>query len=115
MYKEIDELLEAIRKEDIFIKYLKANKAMDDIKIKNLLSRHQSLQDDYLRLKKYNQYVSFQDVKNDLLKVKQEMNENNTIQQYYQKYHEFNDLLNQLTRVIFDGISEEIVMDQFTI
>ncbi len=107
MYKEIDELIEAIKKDDIFQAYIKAQRALDNLETRTLLSKHQQLQEDYARIKKYRPN---DDIKEELKKVKKEMISNQSIQDYYQAYYALNDLLNEITHVIFDGISDELIV-----
>ena len=115
MYKEIDELVEAICQDDIFKKYCQSEKELYDSDVMALLSRHQMLQEDYLRMKKYENYISNDDIKVSLQEVKKEMTKHHRIQSYYQNYHELNDLLEEVTQWVFQDISDELSFDQFSL
>lgn len=115
MYKEIDELIEAIYDDEIFQNYVQSEKKLHDETIMLLLSRHQMLQDDYLRVKQYQKYVPSDDLKAKLKEVKKEMFEHPQIQEYYQNYYALNDLLGKITEVIFHDISEELTFHQLTL
>lgn len=115
MYKEIDELIEVICQDDIFKKYRQSEKDLYDNEVMALLSRHQMLQNDYLRMKKYENYISNDDIKASLQDVKKEMAKHPLIQTYYQNYHELNDLLEEVTQLVFQNISDELSFDQFSL
>ena len=115
MYKEIDELIEAICVDEIFQQYLQSEKKLHDEKIVLLLSRHQMLQEDYLRVKQYQNYMTSDDLKEQLKEVKKELFEHPQIQSYYQSYYALNDLLEKVTEIIFQGISDELSFHQLTL
>ena len=90
-------------------------KKLHDEKIVLLLSRHQMLQEDYLRVKQYQNYMTSDDLKEQLKEVKKELFEHPQIQSYYQSYYALNDLLEKVTEIIFQGISEELSFHQLTL
>lgn len=112
MYKEIDELIEAITKDDVFINFVEAEKKLYDEKVMALLSRHHNLQEDYLRFKNYGHS---DELYQQLKEVKKEVSQNPTIQTYYQSYYELNDVLDEMTKIIFQGISDELTFDTFSL
>lgn len=111
MYKKIDELIEVICQDNTFKQYIASSHALYDQETMALLSRHQMLQNDYMNMKTYQKYVSNDDLKESLKEVKQEMSKNPKILQYYQDYHAFNDLLEAVTKLVFDDISNELSFD----
>ena len=113
MYKLIDELVEAINNDEVFIEYKQNNKLLEDYELKNLVSRHQMLFDDYLRLKEYEKYVSIDETKKELLEVKKELTNHPIIQKYYNSYYSINDLLEEVTNIIFDNISDEMLVKRY--
>ncbi len=113
MFDIIDELIEAIKKDDTYISYLKANKALNDTSTLALLSRRQTLMEDYNRLKQYEKYTSLDEIKNDIKEINEEINQNNIIMHYYQCYYQLNDLLEEVTDIIFDHISDELLLSRF--
>jgi len=110
MYKEIDALIEALVNDERFIQFRQASQCLEEEKIMALLSRHQTLQEDYMRFKKYGMA---DEIKKDLLEVKQEMNAHPIIKAYYQSYYQFNDLLEEVTHIVFQKISDEIKIERF--
>lgn len=113
MYKEIDELVEVIYKDQIFINYKESEKSLYNQNIQSLLLKHQMLQEDYLKLKKYSQFVPIDETKQTLLDVKEEMKSNIMIQDYYNNYYRLNELLEEVTLIIFNKISQDINIEIF--
>ena len=109
MYKEIDELIDVIHQNEYYKRYIKAKEQLEtDEKTLALLSRHQILQEDYIKLRKYGQEG---DIKKDLQAVKKEMQDNAIVQQYYQAYYALNELLEEVTKIVFQDISDEIQVE----
>lgn len=113
MYKEIDELVNAIVQDDIFKNYLEKESLLHSHELNSLLNKHQMIQDDYLRMKEYEGYVSIAETKEKLKDMKNELAQNNDIQDYYQSYYQLNDLLDEVTKIVFDGISQEIYINRW--
>ena len=113
MYTLIDELVETIVNDDVFIKYKQNNKLLEDDDLKKLVSKHQVIFEDYLRLKEYEKYVSIDETKKELLEVKKELSDHPFIQQYYQSYYALNDLLEEITNVVFMNISDDIITNRY--
>ena len=109
MYTEIEELIDVICQNQTYLTYIKMKEKLENNeKTLALLSRHQMTQENYLRVKKYGQA---DDLKKELQAIKKEMIENQIIQSYYQAYYELNDLLEEVTKVVFQNISDEIQVE----
>ena len=115
MYSKIDELVQAISEDDIFLEYVQAQKNLNNEKTLALLSRHQMIQDDYVRMKRYENYVPIDDVKASLKEVKKEMLDDENVQYYYEKYYVLNQLLEDVTKIVFDQISDELVVSRWKV
>ena len=72
MYTLIDELVEAICKDEIYITYRNNAKHLEQGEIKRLLLQQQILQEDYMRLRDLEKYVSIDETKNQLKDIKQQ-------------------------------------------
>lgn len=107
MYQKIDELVNEIKKDELYQNLVAAQKALYNDKTLALLSRYQQLQEDYNRFQKFDTH---QELKKELQTVRQEMAKHPDIQKYYQCYYAFNDMLEKVTHIIFDGISDELVV-----
>lgn len=107
MYKEIDELLEVLKQDQSFRDLKNAQEALYDEKTMALLSRYQQLQEDYMRFRKYRDCT---DLKNELHSINQDITNYKQIQEYYRSYYAFNELLDEVSHIIFDGVSDEIII-----
>lgn len=112
MVDEINDLVDAIIHDNVFQNYRKSNQKLKDEQLVSLLTKHQMLQEDYLRLKQYQSYVDQNEIREKLKIIKKEMTQHPDIQAYYQDYYALNELLDQVTRIVFQGISDEIVEAQ---
>ncbi|WP_154888429.1 YlbF family regulator [Longibaculum muris] len=113
MEEIINELIDAILKDEKFKAYQQAQEALYDEKTLALLSRQKTMQEDYLRLKNYLDESSLSQMKDELREIKKEVLDNPKIKSYYQTYHELNDLLENVTKTVFQGISEDITLERF--
>ncbi len=113
MFEIINELVEAIKNDDIYQSYINANNALNDAKTLALLSRHQNLMEDYYRLRQYDTYTSLDDMKKDIQEVNEEIQKNDRIMNYYDKYYQLNDLLEEVTDIVFNDISDELQLTRF--
>ncbi len=113
MYELIDELIIEIKKGEEYRRFLKASQALNEDDIRPLLMYHQQVQDDYLQLKQYQNFTSIQETKEKLKSIKEEMSQKPQVIEYYQAYHELNDLLEEVTKMIFHDISDDIYVGTY--
>ena len=113
MYKEIDELITAIKSDDIYKDYQNKEYALYNQQLMLLLSRQKTLHEDYLRLRQYQNYISIDDIKKELQETKKEISDHPIIQSYYQSYYQLNELLENITKIVFQNISEDIVLERW--
>ena len=90
----IDELMDAIFKTEEFEKYNQAQCHLYHDQTVALLSMYQSL-------------------KKELQQVQYEMSQNSFIQNYYQAYDQLNDLLEEVTCIVFKNISDDLQIERF--
>lgn len=113
MYEMIDELMDAIFKSEEFEKYNQAQCHLYHDQTVALLSRYQSLKEDYLKIKDYPGDIGQQSLKKELQQVQYEMSQNSFIQNYYQAYDQLNDLLEEVTCIVFKNISDDLQIERF--
>lgn len=113
MYEIIDELIEAILQTNEFKNYQQAQKQLFQAQTVTLLSRYQSLMEDYLKIKNYSMDIGQNDLKANIREIQQEMNCHPDIQLYYQSYYQLNDLLEEVTQIIFQNISKDLKTERF--
>lgn len=113
MYQEIDELVKAIKKDRLYQEFIEKEKTLQCPQVVMLLQQNQQLQEEYIRLKQYTPYISLDETKDKLKTIKRALTENQDIQEYYQSYYQLNDLLEDVTRVVFQNISSEIAFERW--
>ena len=52
-------------------------------------------------------------IKKELQQVQYEMSQNSFIQNYYQAYDQLNDLLEEVTCIVFKNISDDLQIERF--
>jgi cell fate (sporulation/competence/biofilm development) regulator YlbF (YheA/YmcA/DUF963 family) len=115
MYKEIDDLIKAITEDEIFKEFCKADQLLHDEKTLALLSRHQIAQEDYMRLKAYQNSDVLVSLKENLKAINKEISNHPQIMNYYQKYYALNELLESVTKIVFADISDDISLERFVL
>lgn len=113
MYTLIDELVDAICQDELYITYRNNAKQLEQDDIKQLLLQQQSLHEDYMRLRDLEKYVSIDETKNQLKDIKQKVTTHPVIQAYYQSYYDFNELLEEVTHIVFSDITQELELTKW--
>ena len=105
MEEILDRLIEQIKLDQRYLDYIED--------IESLLKEYQDKLSEYEDLKKYEQYIDNQEIKNEIRKLKKEIGENPVIIDYYQKYHNLNDFLEQITKIVFGNISKQLDLSPY--
>lgn len=113
MYEKIDELIAAILKSEEFINYHQAQCQLYQSETMALLSKYQSLMEDYLKIRDYSMDVGQKTLKKQIQNIQREINQHPDIQCYYQAYYQFNDLLEEVTQIVFENISCNLKLERF--
>ena len=113
MYTLIDELVEALLQDETYLKYQYYTQQLEQEDIQQLLNKQKLLQEDYLRLRDLEKYVSIEETKNQLKEIKKEVALHPVIQAYYQSYYDFNELLEEVTQIIFGQITPELELSKW--
>ncbi len=109
----LDNLINEIKSDQRYIDYLEAEKKLYNPENKSLLKSYQSKLAEYEKLKKYEQYIDNTDIKKEIKELKKQINQNNDIIDYYQKYHCLNDFLEEITGIVFKDISKELNLSPY--
>ncbi len=113
MEELLDELIEAIYKEESYIRFKEcAEKLSQEDEI---LSEYRRVLDEYQEMKQYETYIDFSSTKEKLKAVQQKMNASKIIQDYYASYHELNSVLSTITDLIFKDLSTELSTSMYSI
>ena len=113
MEEILDRLIEQIKLDQRYLDYIEAEKKLHDDDIESLLKEYQDKLSEYEDLKKYEQYIDNQEIKNEIRKLKKEIGENPVIIDYYQKYHNLSDFLEQITKIVFGNISKQLDLSPY--
>lgn len=108
MNELINELVDAIKQDQRYIRFINASKTLQEESVFQLLSDYQTVLNDLNYLKQFDFYIDNSHIKNELKKIKKEMANNEIIQNYYQTYYEINDLLTHVTNLVFQNISDSL-------
>ena len=59
-------------------------------------------------LKKFEKYIDLTQKRQELNEVRKRMSQNENIQKYYQSYYKINELLDEVTKIVFKDISDSL-------
>lgn len=113
MEEILDKLIAQIKEDSRYLDYLEAEKKLHNQKIDTLLHAYQDKLEQYDELKKYDQYIDNQTIKDEIKELKKEIASNDDILDYYQKYHRLNDFLDEITKIVFGNISKELDLSPY--
>ena len=106
MEKIMDQLIEEIKKQPYYLNFKESEKQLDYEK--DLIQRYREVLDEYEQMKKYENYIDTSNVKEKLKSIKLEMNASLYIKKYYSNLHILNDQLDEITKLVFSGISDDL-------
>lgn len=110
MNEVIEQLVDAIKKDQRYIDFIEASTTLETKTVKDLLNEYQSVLSELNTLKQFDAYIDLTEQKEKLKKIKKKMGNNEIIQLYYQKYYAINELLDQITKLVFQNISDSLDM-----
>ena len=115
MFDKIDIIVNEIKQTDEFKKFVSSTNNLNNKEIFLLLSKHSIIQEDYFNSKKYSQYIDNSEIEEKYKEVKRELMNNQYIIDYYESYYKINELLENVTSLLFDNISDELILDSISI
>lgn len=113
MEEILDKLITEIKLDSHYLDYLEAEKKLHSQEIDTLLHAYQNKLNQYEELKKYDKYIDNQSIKDEIRELKKEIANNDDILDYYKKYHRLNDFLDEITKVVFGNISNELDLSPY--
>jgi len=113
LYEYLYELIEEIKNEETYIAFKQAEERLMKEQNKELLLKNKELQEKYLELRKYENQTDLSDIKSELKEIKNQMAMNPDIQKYYFCYRNLNDRLQEISKLLFKNISEDLSFDYF--
>lgn len=113
MEERLDKLINEIKLDQRYLDYLEAEKKLHQPEVLELLQRYQDKINEYDELKKYEQFIDNSLLKEEIKELKKQMSKNDDIFDYYQKYHQLNDFLDEITKIVFGNISNELDLSPY--
>lgn len=113
MEELIENLIDAIKQDKRYLQFIEEEKKLEDNDVSLLLHRYQEIQEQYQDLKQYEPYISNEEVKKKLQTIKSQLSQHPIVKQYYQSYYQLNELLEEVTKLVFSNISDDIIMSGY--
>ena len=98
MNETIYDLIDAIKEDKRYLQFKEQSLKLLNQETKELL-------DD---LKKFEKYIDLTQKRQELNEVRKRMSQNENIQKYYQSYYKINELLDEVTKIVFKDISDSL-------
>ena len=108
MNETVYDLIDAIKEDQRYIQFKEQSLKLLDQETKELLENYQNLLKELDDLKKYEKYIDLTEKKQELNEIRKRMSQNENIQKYYQSYYKINELLDEVTRIVFKDISNSL-------
>lgn len=108
MNEVINDLVDAIKEDHRYINFINASKLLQEESVAKLLNNYQTVLNELNYLKQFDSYIDNSDKRKELKEIKKELANHEIIQNYYQAYYEINDLLDNITQLVFQNISDSL-------
>ncbi|MDD3027027.1 MAG: YlbF family regulator [Erysipelotrichaceae bacterium] len=109
MEQKIDELIDLIKNTEQYQNFTASSSLLESPEVQALLKELQGKIARINELKKYGNYVDLSALEQELKNTRLLVSQNGIVQAYYRDYYALNELLDELTRIIFKDISPEII------
>ena len=112
MNETIYDLIDAIKEDKRYLQFKEQSLKLLNQETKELLDNYQNLLQErdtiYRDLKKFEKYIDLTQKRQELNEVRKRMSQNENIQKYYQSYYKINELLDEVTKIVFKDISDSL-------
>ena len=98
MNETIYDLIDAIKEDKRYLQFKEQSLKLLNQETKELLDN----------LKKFEKYIDLTQKRQELNEVRKRMSQNENIQKYYQSYYKINELLDEVTKIVFKDISDSL-------
>lgn len=109
MNETIYDLIDAIKEDKRYLQFKEQSLKLLNQETKELLVNYQNLLQELDDLKKFEKYIDLTQKRQELNEVRKRMSQNENIQKYYQSYYKINELLDEVTKIVFKDISDSLV------
>ena len=108
MNETIYDLIDAIKEDQRYLQFKEQSLKLLNQETKELLDNYQNLLQELDDLKKFEKYIDLTQKRQELNEVRKRMSQNENIQKYYQSYYKINELLDEVTKIVFKDISDSL-------
>lgn len=108
MNETIYDLIDAIKEDKRYLQFKEQSLKLLNQETKELLDNYQNLLQELDDLKKFEKYIDLTQKRQELNEVRKRMSQNENIQKYYQSYYKINELLDEVTKIVFKDISDSL-------
>jgi cell fate (sporulation/competence/biofilm development) regulator YlbF (YheA/YmcA/DUF963 family) len=108
MERMIEELILEIKKDPRYLSFLVQEKRMENEDVQRLLKEYQEAMEDYQEVKAYANHINISKQENRVKELKKEVSKHPIVKDYYQAYYQINDLLEEVTNLVFKDISSQL-------
>ena len=105
MNETIYDLIDAIKEDKRYLQFKEQSLKLLNQETKELLDNYQNLLQE---LKKFEKYIDLTQKRQELNEVRKRMSQTENIQKYYQSYYKINELLDEVTKIVFKDISDSL-------
>ena len=108
IYDEILALIEAIKQEDCFLYYQESLKVFENEEIQSLMRQLDRFMEEKESLARFGKYANTKDLTQKITDIRRELYQKPEMQVYLEAYSELNKMLDEITNIVFDDISDEL-------
>lgn len=109
-YDLLEQLIESIKQEQCYQDFMKAKRDIDSKQnILLLISRIKEKEQQYQEMMKYKNYISLDDLKEEIRNLKMSLYSYNEVIVYNSCLKILNNRLDEISNILFSGVSDELV------
>lgn len=110
----IEELISEIKKDTRYLSFLMQEERMQSDDVQSLLKDYQDAVNAYQEVKPYANHIDITQQIERMQELKREVAQHPIIKEYYEAYHQINQLLEEVTNIVFKDISDDLVTSRYT-
>ena len=108
IYEQINDFIEAIKEEECFINYQRFLKVFEDEDVRSLMKQLDRLTEEKESLSRFGKYADTSELSKKITDIRRELYQKPKMQVYLSAYSELNTMLDEITNIVFNDISDEL-------
>lgn len=108
IYEQINDFIEAIKEEECFINYQRSLKVFEDEDVRSLMKQLDRLTEEKESLSRFGKYADTSELSKKITDIRRELYQKPKMQIYLSAYSELNTMLDEITNIVFNDISDEL-------